>query len=189
MGFHQRVNLFSFIDVPVSIRNQCRRLRIVLAVFSCLPLPGCLSVPGDRGEDLPENRYVGKADFQRIGEYFTGAEVAGNRVYLRSEPGRRAGWYWIIPADDVASEDGVDQAVLEIQIPGSPAVKTFSFRMDRPVPENAVFWIGLTGGDWPDPELRPVAWRIGFLSPAGGEIHSRESVLWSPPDPDEDGDG
>lgn len=149
---------------------------------------GCLSVPDDRAEVLPENRYVEKADFQRIGEYFTGEEVAGSRVYLRSDPGRRAGWYWIIPAGDVPSEGGVGKAVVEVQIPGSPAVETFSFRIDQPVPGKAVFWIGLTGGDWPDPELRPVAWRIGLFSPAGDGIYSRESFLWSPPgSADDDG--
>ena len=126
-----------------------------------------------------------EADFQRIGEYFTGEEVVGNRIYLRSDPGRRAGWYWIIPAGDLPIRDELAEAVVEIQIPGSPKEKIFPLRIDQPVPINAVFWIGLTGADWPNPELRPIAWRIGLHSSTGEEIYSRESLLWSPPDFDE----
>ncbi len=153
----------------------------LLFLWPFLPMTGCLSGPGDRADAPPENRYVREADFQRISEYFTGREVVGNRIYLRSDSARRAGYYWMIPAGKVPGGGAINSAVVKVQIPGSPKEETFSFKIDQPVPDKAVLWIGLTGGDWPDPELRPVAWRIDLFSPSGDGIYSRESFLWSPP--------
>jgi hypothetical protein len=37
---------------------------------------------------------------------------------------------------------------------------------------------GLTGADWPQPEARPVAWRLRVLNGAGQELAAEQSFLW-----------
>ncbi|MEJ1973342.1 MAG: hypothetical protein WDM96_13040 [Lacunisphaera sp.] len=46
---------------------------------------------------------------------------------------------------------------------------------------DTVFNIGLTGADWPDAKLHPVAWKLQFLAADGHELASEVSYLWEKP--------
>ena len=46
---------------------------------------------------------------------------------------------------------------------------------------DTVFNIGLTGLDWPDAKLRPVAWKLQFLADDGHVLASEASYLWEKP--------
>jgi hypothetical protein len=44
-----------------------------------------------------------------------------------------------------------------------------------------VFHLGLTGPDWPDPKINPVAWRLTLLEADGRVLGMERSYLWEKP--------
>jgi hypothetical protein len=44
-----------------------------------------------------------------------------------------------------------------------------------------VFQLGLTGPDWPDSEINPVAWKLELRSADGQVLASAQSFLWEKP--------
>ena len=48
-------------------------------------------------------------------------------------------------------------------------------------PRGKDLFLGLTGADWPDPEARPVAWKLTLENPDGEVILERKSFLWERP--------
>jgi hypothetical protein len=162
------------------------RSRIFCKFFLALLLAGCATGPDGPSKPVTGHRYVPEADFQRIAGYFTGREHPGDRLYLRSRPESRAGYYWMLPLDGIEEPRRIDGILLRVQAPGSPETRTYPFSPDDPMAPDKIVWVGLTGSDWPDPEARPIAWRIELRSADGELLAARESFLWSAPLPDDD---
>ena len=124
-------------------------------------------------------RYLEAGAFKRISEYFTGRENPGSRLLCRSRPASRAGLYLILSLSE-RSRNLPEGAtfLLEVIRPDSPEPKTFRIPVPAERPRGKEAYVGLTGEDWPDPEARPVAWRLRLLDSAGATLFDRKSFLW-----------
>jgi len=116
--------------------------------------------------------------FRSVFEYLLGREQPfGHRIILRSQPGHRGGYYWLVRLKNRGTPLSHAQFELRVITPASPETKTFTFPVDvaagRPI-----FEIGLTGADWPDSNARPVAWCIRLLADEGRTVVAQESYLW-----------
>lgn len=119
------------------------------------------------------------ASFKRIGEYFDGRERTGGEVILRSQPAERGGYYFLIR---LANPGAATPATLQLEVvrPGTPKPQVFSFPTSVPV-GSTVFNVGLTGADWPDHEINPVAWRLQVLAADGQVLATSQSYVWEKP--------
>lgn len=135
------------------------------------------------GELLLEVRaasFFRERDFQRVPEFFTGREYSASKLYCRSIPEQREGFYFVIKlaGEDEGLSDGACW-VLDWITQTDPAARSKRIPVSQPgLLEDEVF-LGLTGSDWPDPDLRPLAWRIRLLGPQNQTLVERKSFLWS----------
>lgn len=119
--------------------------------------------------------------FERISEYFSGQENTGGQTIVRTQPGSRAGFYWLIRTKAGAATDA--RIELSVLAPDAPAARTYTLSTRLPAGSH-VTMAGLTGADWPQPETPPVAWRLRVLDSAGRELATEQSFLWvAPPSP------
>jgi len=135
------------------------------------------------GNDLTiDHVYTGwrEADsFKRISEYFTGRENTGDIVVLRTHPEQRSGFYFLIKAVNPGSPAAVTVG-LEVIVPNNPKPKTYAFSATLKSGANLID-LGLTAGDWTDPEAHPVAWIINFENARGDVLAVKKSYLWERP--------
>jgi hypothetical protein len=116
--------------------------------------------------------------FKRVSEYFTGRESTGGQTYLRSQPGERAGFYFLLRLRNKGQP--VTGATLQLQLITQHAPTPVNHTHTVEVPKgDHVYQIGLTGKDWPNPAEHPVAWRILLTDTAGNILASDQSYLWS----------
>jgi hypothetical protein len=119
------------------------------------------------------------ASFQRVSEYLSGKENTGGIIVLRSQPGARAGFYWLVRIKNDAPLAGA-KFELQVVTPTSPEAKTFTFPAD--VPDGSpLYQLGLTGADWPGAKARPAAWQLRLLAADGKTLIAKESFLWELP--------
>lgn len=120
------------------------------------------------------------ASFERIGEYFGGRENTGREVVLRTQPGERAGYYFLVRVKNAAA---LPNAKFELSVirPEAPEPKTFSFPAALAAKET-VFQLGLTGADWPQGrDAHPVAWKIAVKDSGDRVLAEHKSFLWEKP--------
>lgn len=153
-------------------------MRIIGKLLLLLLLAGCSTNQVDPARLPTENRYIPEEDFLRISEYFTGREPQTDRVPLRSNPDARGGYYWILPVDASLVEAQPIRIDLWVHRPGSPETLSFTLRPERTLDTDQTLWIGLTGEDWPNEELGPIAWKIEVTSPEEKTLLVRRSFLW-----------
>ncbi|HLP07837.1 MAG TPA: hypothetical protein VK178_06705 [Opitutaceae bacterium] len=115
--------------------------------------------------------------FKRITEYVGGNENTGNEIVLRTQAEPRDGYYFLTRVKTDAAAPGAS-LVLEVVLPGNPAVHTYTFPADLPAGAK-VFQLGVTGADWPSQETRPAAWRLTARAADGTVLAERSSFLWS----------
>ena len=119
------------------------------------------------------------ASFQRVSEYLSGKENTGGIIVLRSQPGARAGFYWLVRIKNDAPLAGA-KFELQVVTPTSPEAKTFTFPADVPA-GSLLYQLGLTGADWPGAKARPAAWQLRLLAADGKTLIAKESFLWELP--------
>lgn len=145
----------------------------------------------DTGSNSVEIEYVawyykGENAFKRIAEYFGYGEQTGNKVLLRTQPGERAGLYFVLHLSDPADTlPGGSKFILSAVFPDSPSEKDFSFPLPESHTDYCVVWLGLTGKDVPMDEEAPVAWRIQITDGLGTILAEKASFLWRYEHPDE----
>ncbi|HUJ43041.1 MAG TPA: hypothetical protein VLW52_05470 [Opitutaceae bacterium] len=120
------------------------------------------------------------ASFQSVGEYLDGREHTGGIAVLRSQPGARAGYYWLVRLKNSGAAFSGAKFVLQVITPAGPEPKTFVFATAVPA-GRPVFQLGLTGSDWPGAKARPVAWHLQLLAADGRTLLAKESFLWELP--------
>jgi len=121
------------------------------------------------------------ASFQSVREYFDGREHTGGITVLRSQPGERAGYYWLVRLKNHGAALAGAEFVLQVITPAAPEPKTFTFPADVPA-GRPLFQLGLTGADWPGAKFRPVAWHLQLLAADGRTLIAKESFLWELPE-------
>jgi len=114
--------------------------------------------------------------FTRIGEYFGGEERHPGQTILRSRPGERAGYYWLVRTRAEHAPPGT-RFVLEIIPADSTAITRHEFPVIIPAGSHPTL-LGLTGADWPGPDHRPTAWRLRLVDVTGESLVSVQSFLW-----------
>ena len=127
-------------------------------------------------------RYLDKQAFLRVSEYFDGKENTGNRLICRSKPEARAGLYLVLTLKE-STRKLPQNLMARWQVISPKAADPVEHRIAVPNerPRGKDLFVGLTGTDWPDPEARPVAWKL-TLETAGGEVaFERKSFLWERP--------
>ena len=117
--------------------------------------------------------------FRRITEYMGGRESTGNEIVLRTQADSRDGYYFLTRLKNDSATPGAS-FVLEVILPGNPAVHTFTFAADLPAGRQ-VYQLGVTGADWPGKGTRPSAWRVTIRSSEGAILAERTSFLWTAP--------
>ncbi len=120
--------------------------------------------------------------FVSIPEYFTGQEKPmRNQTILRSQPGERAGFYFLTRVANHG--EALTGLKIQLDVISSRAPEPVSYTFPINVPHGQhVYQIGLTGTDWPLANEHPVAWRVLILDVNGAELLSKQSYLWSKPD-------
>jgi hypothetical protein len=119
------------------------------------------------------------ASFKRIAEYFDGKEHNGGEALRRSHPEERSGYYFFVRINNPGS---LRPAKAALQVITSTSAQPVSYEF--PVELRAgdtVFNIGLTGADWPDAKLHPVAWKLDFVADDGHILATQTSYLWEKP--------
>jgi hypothetical protein len=118
--------------------------------------------------------------FERISEYFGGAENTGKQHVLRTQPDSRAGYYFLVRVKSASALGGTNFELNVIR-PDTPEPMTYRFPATVPEKET-VFQLGLTGSDWPGgEEANPVAWKLTLLGADGGVLAEEKSFLWEKP--------
>src|SRR5688572_22541213 len=118
--------------------------------------------------------------FERIGEYFGGAENTGREIVMRTQPAERAGYYFLVRVKKNADAAGA-KFTLSVIRPDTPEPKEYSFPVSLPAKES-VFQLGLTGVDWPQGrKANPVAWKLALVAADGRVLAEHKSFLWEKP--------
>jgi hypothetical protein len=125
--------------------------------------------------DFLEQRFYEEESFTRISEYFTGVEVSGNRIIIRSDPEYRTGHYITF---QLSENHSIDHFKLEVYEFGEKEPKDYLFNSDTPVTANQPIFLGLTGGIWGEKLKPPVAYKLSIIGTAGNTIESATSFLW-----------
>ena len=118
--------------------------------------------------------------FQRISEYFTGQENPGREVILRTQPEERSGFYFLVRVTNAGEAVAGAKFVLQVIEPSTPEPKTSTFPVEIRG-KKTVFELGLTGSDWPNRDVHPVAWKLELRSADGQVLASEQSFLWEKP--------
>lgn len=118
--------------------------------------------------------------FKRISELFDGKENSGGEMLMRTQPGSRDGMYFLVRIAGAAA--GEARFEVDIIMPGSPDPVRFQFPASLPpARRGSVFQLGLTGSDWPDAKVHPIAWRVVLHGAGDSELAAAQSFLWSAP--------
>ena len=117
--------------------------------------------------------------FKRITEYFDGKENTGGEAVLRTHPDQRGGFYFLVRTTNPGAARAI-KASLEIITTANAQPVTYIFRPELK-PGDSVFHLGLTGPDWPDPKINPVAWKLTLLEADGRVLATEKSYLWEKP--------
>jgi len=119
------------------------------------------------------------ASFKRIAEYFDGREHTHGQIVLRTQPGRREGYYFLVRTANPGAPRPV-KITLEVMAPGESKTRSYAFDTDLGSNET-VLNLGLTGADWPDAKANPVAWKLTVLSADNQPLATEKSYLWEKP--------
>ena len=119
------------------------------------------------------------ASFKHISEYFDGKENTRGETMLRTQPGQRAGFYFLVRAVNPGAPLPVKLSV-QLVMPAGTKATEFSFTTDLKSGDSVVN-LGLTGADWPDAKTNPVAWKLEVRSADGRVLGTEKSYLWEKP--------
>ena len=117
--------------------------------------------------------------FKRISEYLDGKENTGGEAVLRTHPDQRGGFYFLVRATNPGAARSVN-VNLEIITTANAKPVSYSFRPELKAGDT-VFHLGLTGADWPEPKINPVAWKLELLDTDGRVLATEKSYLWEKP--------
>lgn len=119
------------------------------------------------------------ASFKHISEYFDGKENTRGETMLRTQPGQRAGYYFLVRTVNPGAPLPVT-INLSLVMPAGAKAREFTFATDLKSGDTVVN-LGLTGGDWPDAKTNPVAWKLEVRSADGRVLDTEKSYLWEKP--------
>ena len=127
-------------------------------------------------------QFMEEQSFQRISEFFSGTEKSGPYLIVRTQPDVRGGEYFIITLDKrVRTLPEGTRIKLEVVRPDSNTPPAYTLEIPSKRPNTRQICAGITGSDWPDADIRPLAWKISFINSEGKIIAQKQSYLWTYP--------
>ncbi len=158
-----------------------RHLLFLAATTTALALPSAaLAKEGAPADGLTIIRVFSgwrdAASFKHISEYFTGRENTHGEEMLRSQPGQRSGYYYLLRLANPGPAVPV-KINLQIVMPASIKPLDHAFAANLRGGET-VLNLGLTGADWPGVQTNPVAWKIDVVGTGGQVLATAKSYLW-----------
>jgi len=154
----------------------------LLGLIAALPAVASAATPAAAGAVTivrVEHEWRDAASFKRIAEYFDGEEHHGGEALRRSHPDVRSGYYFFVRVKNPGAQRPAT-AALQVITSNSALPVSYQFPVELRAGDT-VFNIGLTGADWPDAKLHPVAWKLQFIDADGHELASEVSYLWEKP--------
>jgi len=162
-----------------------RHLILFVAALTVGALPSkALSLPnGAKEGDLTiVHIYTGwreAASFKRIAEYFHGQENTGGEAILRTHPDQRGGFYFLVRTTNTGAARAIKVNLEVITTANAqPVSYTFSPALKA---GGTVFHLGLTGPDWPEAKINPVAWKLDLVDAEGHVLATEKRYLWEKP--------
>ena len=148
-------------------------------VFYFLSFLAC-SVHAGLDLEVRTRSYFSAKEFKRIPEYFSGEEFSGNKIYLRSDPTKKSGYYFVVKVCGEAKTIPLS-TTWEINWVSSIDPNEYTQRIPFSGSQlsNREIFIGLTGGAWTDSSAYPLAWQIRLLDPKDILLAESKSFLWS----------
>ena len=149
------------------------------AIFACLSF---LASPcgGEVILEVRNREFFTVKDFKRIPEFFTGREFSGWKVYCRSKPQVRDGFYFVVKVGGKKQKLPINSHwFVEWVTSADPMVKTQKVSISNLKLFGKEVYIGLTGDHWTDRSLKPLAWRLRLIDDQGITLGSSQSFLWS----------
>jgi len=120
-------------------------------------------------------------DFQRLTEFFTGEEVTGDRLILRTDAEERAGIYVVATLDSsVSSLPSGSTAELQVLFDNSREIETLTFDLPATRPQSKHLLVGITGSARKD-EANVIAWKLLLKDASGAVMAEHKSFLWEMP--------
>lgn len=119
--------------------------------------------------------------FEHISEYFGKEEDAASQHILRSQPGVRPGYYFLVRLKNLGAPVLGAHFELHYVSPDATEPRTCTFDSDLAEGSHA-YHLGLTGTDWPGETREDViAWKLRVIAADGSEILQTQSFLWALP--------
>ena len=122
-------------------------------------------------------RYYEEGEIRPISQYF-GANLIGQgfRSVIASNPDIPRGQYFIVKLSEAKSGSPV-QARMSYFVSTSKDPIEYSWDLsDKRL--RKWLYLGLTGPDWPSPDIEPLAWKIELLDTSGKVLTEWKSFLW-----------
>ena len=136
---------------------------------------------GDIDLEIRNRTFITTEEFSRIPELFTGVEYSGSRLYIRSDPSNRTGFYFVVKVVGQGNSSLSEQSHWSIDWISSSSPEVRSVKL--PLAEKNIFgkevFIGLTGEDWPDRSIKLLAWRLRLMENDLKPLSEMQSFLWS----------
>lgn len=165
------------------MRIRAISFSFLFAALAALPSVALSSSNGAKERDPTIARvFTGwrdAASFKRISEYFDGHENTGGQLVLRTHPDQRAGYYYLVR---IANPGATLSVKINLQVisTADAKVRTYTFATDLGSGD-PVLNLGLTGADWPDAKVNPVAWKLDVMAADGRVLATEKSYLWEKP--------
>ncbi len=123
------------------------------------------------------SRYYEAGEIRPIRQYF-GASLIGQgfRTVIASQPEQPQGQYFIAKLEGDKSSQ-VNTARLTVYPSVGKDARVFTLDLAGKSLRRWLY-LGLTGSDWPDPDIQPMAWKIELLGPGGELVSEWQSFLW-----------
>lgn len=159
-------------------------MRALLFTLVCLVFSACTSTPKQALTSVEikeiKPRYISAGELTRVNEYFTGQENTGKRVFLRSNPEAKSGYYFTLILDEKVRRLPRGTTIVgEFHTPDAVEVQSYEFNLPNRRPKTKEIFVGLTGEDWPGEDAVPAAWRFTIIGPNGNTLGASQSFLWS----------
>ena len=114
-------------------------------------------------------------------EYFREAESRqGFRTVVASRPEDPAGQYFIIRLEGETGKGAVTRAEMTLFATESKEPREVEWDLQGIDPRRWLY-LGITGADWPEKAVQPLAWHIRLIDSTGRMLAEWKSFLWEQP--------
>ena len=151
-------------------------------ILSFLPiLTLCLtSVSNGLSIETAYTRAYAAEKIRSISNHFgSSLSKQGFRSVVASQPDQPGGQYFILHLEDTAQGSPATARMTLY----TTAAKEFSIHTWDLSGDDLKSWLylGLTGSDWPEEDVRPLAWKVELLDADGAVLSEWKSFLWEMP--------